>query len=251
MLRNFRVLKIKKLDFVSGAREATGLAVIIDVFRAFSVACYAFAKGARRVVPVGEVDTAWKLRERYPDSVLIGERHAKKLEGFDFGNSPTEVESADLRGLTLVHTTHAGTQGLVNALQADEVITGSFVNAGAIVDYIRGNNCGEVSLVSMGTNGVEQALEDTLCAEYLERRLRGEEMDFRSIRDRLRACASAEKFFDPMQPWAPESDFELCMQLDRFAFVLRRRTWIDGKFTLEKIEPESGGGRKKEKGVME
>ena len=36
---------IKKLDFVEGAQQAEGIAVIIDVFRAFSVACYCYQPG--------------------------------------------------------------------------------------------------------------------------------------------------------------------------------------------------------------
>ena len=57
----------------------------------------------------------------------------------------------DFSGKTVIHTTSAGTQGLVNAVQADEVITGSFVNAEAIVSYIRRQAPAMVSLVSMGT----------------------------------------------------------------------------------------------------
>jgi 2-phosphosulfolactate phosphatase len=230
-------MKINKLDFVSGARKATGLAVIIDVFRAFSLACYAVENGARRVIPVGEVETAWRLREQLPDCVLVGERHTRKIEGFNYGNSPTEIDSAELSGRTIVHTTHAGTQGLVNALQAEEVITGSFVNAGAIVDYVRYSACREVSFVSMGTEGVRQTDEDSLCADYLAHALSGEKMNFEEIRDHLQGYESARKFYDPQQPWAPETDFDLCMSLDRFPFVLRRRPWGEGLFALEKVTP--------------
>ena len=42
-------MQVECLDFVAGARAARGLAVVIDVFRAFSVACYATAGGARRI----------------------------------------------------------------------------------------------------------------------------------------------------------------------------------------------------------
>ncbi|MGH8187470.1 MAG: 2-phosphosulfolactate phosphatase, partial [Steroidobacteraceae bacterium] len=35
---------------MAGARAARGLVVVIDVFRAFSVAAYAFARGARTVI---------------------------------------------------------------------------------------------------------------------------------------------------------------------------------------------------------
>ncbi len=121
---------------MAGARDARGIAVVIDVFRAFSVAPHAFDRGAARVFPVGEIAEAFELSRRFPGAVLAGERHARKLPGFDIGNSPTEVRALDLSGKVFVHTTHAGTQGLVNASAADEVLTGSFVNISAVHRYI-------------------------------------------------------------------------------------------------------------------
>jgi hypothetical protein len=104
--------------------------------RAFSVACYAFANGAERIIPVADIDEARRLKLAHPEFVTLGERHARKLEGFDFGNSPTHIEHEDFTGRTLVQTTHAGTQGLVNASEAEVVITGGLVNAAAICRYI-------------------------------------------------------------------------------------------------------------------
>ena len=40
-------MNIKILKLIEGAKKAEGLTVIIDVFRAFTVACYAFNNGAR------------------------------------------------------------------------------------------------------------------------------------------------------------------------------------------------------------
>ena len=87
------------------------------------------------------------------DGILIGERDCIKIEGFDFGNSPTEIENADFSGRTVIHTTSAGTQGLVGCPEAEEIITGAFVNAGAIVEYIRGKEPELVTIVAMGTGG--------------------------------------------------------------------------------------------------
>ena len=42
-------MKVEILEFVEGARRARGITVIIDVFRAFSVACYAADAGAARI----------------------------------------------------------------------------------------------------------------------------------------------------------------------------------------------------------
>jgi 2-phosphosulfolactate phosphatase len=213
--------KIEILDFEAGARAARGVAVIIDVFRAFSIACYAFANGAERIIPVGDIEAARRLKHDHPEFVTLGERHARKLEGFDFGNSPTQIEHEDFTGRTLVHTTHAGTQGLVNATQAKVVLTGSLVNAAAICRYIARLAPQEVSLVRMGQDARERCDEDDLCAQMLAARLRGEHFDTGPIRPRLRAAASARKFFDPEATWAPERDFELCTDADRFDFVLR------------------------------
>jgi 2-phosphosulfolactate phosphatase len=212
---------IEILDFEAGARAARGVAVIIDVFRAFSVACYAFANGAERIIPVGDIEAARRLKQEHTEFVTLGERHARKLAGFDFGNSPTHIEHEDFTGRTLVHTTHAGTQGLVNATQAEVVLTGSLVNAAAICRYIGRLAPQEVSLVRMGQDARERCDEDDLCAEMLAARLRGEHFDTAVIRPRLRAAPSAQKFFDPEATWAPERDFELCTAADRFDFVLR------------------------------
>ena len=85
--------------------------------------------GAAGIIATAGVDDAFQLKSKYTNSVLVGERDEKKIPGFDFGNSPTEIIQADLHGKTVIHTTTAGTQGLINATRADLVLTGSFVNA--------------------------------------------------------------------------------------------------------------------------
>ena len=45
-------MHIEICHLIEGARNAEGLAVIIDVFRAFSLECYLFAAGAGEIRPV-------------------------------------------------------------------------------------------------------------------------------------------------------------------------------------------------------
>ena len=214
-------MQVEVFDHVAGAREARGIAVVIDVFRAFSVAAYAFDAGAARVLPVAEIEDAKALGRRFPGAVLAGERHARRLPGFDIGNSPTEVRAIDLRGKVLVHTTHAGTQGLVNATGADEVLTGAFVNISAVCRYILARAPQRVSLVRMGHEARERCAEDDLYAECLRRLLLGEPAPLGEVRERLRTAPAAAKFFAPACDWAPRDDFEYCTDVDRFDFVLR------------------------------
>jgi 2-phosphosulfolactate phosphatase len=237
-------MHIDFLDYVDGARQARGVAVVIDVFRAFSVACYAVARGATRILPVGEIEEALQLKRAHPDYLAIGERHARRVPGFDCGNSPTEIEALDLTGRTVVHTTHAGTQGLVNARAAEHVLTGSLVNAAAICRHVRALAPARVSLVRMGVAAAGRSDADDLCAELLAARLSAAAATPGSastaalarerarIREQLRSSAEAYKFFDPGADWAPERDFELCTELDRFDFVLPLTTDAQGRRCL-------------------
>ena len=219
--------EIRCVDFVSGAREARGLVVVIDVFRAFSLAAHAFARGVARIWPVADIEVARDLKHRHPHAILLGERFAKPLSGFDGGNSPAHLESIDVAGRTIIHTTHAGTQGLVAATNADEVITGALVNAAAIVEYVQQRPSREVTLVRMGQHATERCVEDDVCAELIVRRLEGGLVDLPNLFDRLRSAPSAAKFFDPACDWAPERDFELCTRFDAFDFVLQLDRSVD------------------------
>jgi len=228
-------MKVEILEFVEGARNAKGIAVIIDVFRAFSVACYAFDSGAVRIIATSEVPEAFKLRKTYKNSVLVGERDERKIEGFDFGNSPTEIIKTDLSGKTVIQTTTAGTQGLINATRADAVLTGSMVNAGAIIRYIKTINPEHVSLVAMGYRATEPAAEDLMCAEIIASGLNGTKfIPGNRLADLQNS--SGKRFFNPANlEFSPPTDFFLCTMLNRFDFILKATRRFDNNIDLMKI----------------
>lgn len=229
-------MDIQILDLLDGAKKATGLTVIIDVFRAFSTACYAYAAGAEKIIPVALMDDAFRLKEQNPEFLLMGERNEIKPPGFDYGNSPFQIPREKLMGKTIVHTTSSGTQGIAAAVNASEIIIGSFVNAGAIVDYIQTRNPSTVSLVCMGYACEYPTDEDTLCARFIAARLKGEPTDFAAMTETIRK-GSGSRFFDPAkQEWAPQEDFNLCLTADRFDFVLKVMEDETGKF-LSRINP--------------
>jgi len=228
-------MHIEVLDLIEGAKQARGLTVIIDVFRAFSTACYVVQNGAREIIPVGDADLAYKLREKNPKYVLMGERKGKMLPGFDYGNSPTDIQTVDFSGKTVIQTTSAGTQGFANAKDADELISGSFVNAEAIVDYIRLKSPERLSLVCMGTWAVKPSAEDTLCAEYIAGRLENRYFDQKEIYNRLKGSKTARIFFDPAVTWAPETDFDLCLNIGLCDFVLKAEKIEDDLLALKPV----------------
>ncbi len=227
-------MNIRILQMIEGAKEARGLTVVIDVFRAFSMEAYMMAQGAEKIIPIGDVDLAYRLKEENPDMILAGERHGKILPGFDVGNSPWELSKMDITGKTVVHTTSAGTQGIANAVGADEILGGSLVTARAVAEYIKRSGATEVSLVCMGLEALSETEEDTLCAEYIKSLLLGTEIDMEKEIENLKLTSGA-KFFDKAQNDVfPEPDFAMCTELDKFDFVLRLKTDDDGINYMEK-----------------
>ncbi|MDP2337857.1 MAG: 2-phosphosulfolactate phosphatase [Bacteroidota bacterium] len=214
-------MEIEILQLLEGARKAKGLTVIIDVFRAFSTACYAFGNGVQRIYPVGDLEKAYQLKQQNSEFILVGERNEQKPEGFDFGNSPSQLLEADLNGKIMVHTTSSGTQGIANVTGADEILTGSFVNAQAIVNYIRKQNPAKVSLVCMGYSCTYPTEEDTLLAVYIKNELEGIANDYAAMVEQIRKGDGARFFAPEKQEWAPAADFDLCLSLNRFNFVLK------------------------------
>jgi 2-phosphosulfolactate phosphatase len=212
-------VNIEILQALEGARQAVGVAVVIDVFRAFSTSCYLTNAGADRIFVVSSVDAALDLFERYPEAILVGEKNGIKPKSFQYGNSPTEIRSASLSGKDVILSTSAGTRCLVAAQGADIVMGGSFLNADAIVTYIQQLKPENVSLVCAGHRAESEALEDTLCADYIRDRLLGRPVKTETIKNRLLTCLSAQKFFDAEKKWAPRTDFDLCIDIGRFDFV--------------------------------
>lgn len=199
----------------------TGVAVVIDVIRAFTAAAYAFAAGAHAVVPVGTVEEALALRERFPGALLMGETGGWKPEGFDFGNSPAALVGQDLRGKQLIQRTGAGTQGLVRSLNAHELLACSFACVGATARYIKRLAPPEVTLVVTGVFPDRDGDEDTACADYLAALLHGETPDPAPFIQRVLASDAARLFSDPDHPAFPAADMALCTAVDRFDFAMR------------------------------
>ena len=230
-------MDIQILHLVEGAKQAKGIAVIIDVFRAFTVETYLMRNNAAKIIPVGDVEIAHNYKRDHHDAILCGERKGIIIDGFDYGNCPTDLENVDLTGRTVVHTTSAGTQGIANATNADEIITGSLVNASAVAEYIKKKNPEHVSLVCMGLMANKQTDEDNLCADYIKSLLENKPMQ--DIHQRMESLkyTSGAKFFDPeRQHIYPQRDFELCTNLNSVPFILRLKRSKDELDYMERVD---------------
>ena len=207
---------IKILQGIEGARRASGIAVIIDVFRFSNTVLALLDSGIKELIPVADLEEAYEFRRKHPDILLIGERGGKKPPSFDFDNSPYEISRGEFRGKRAIITTSAGSRGLVEAARrADQVLVASFGNAGAVADYLRKRGETPVTLVPMGLNGEIEAEEDTLCALYIAGLLFGLEMDYGTIRKELLSSPGAQR----LRSLGLEKDLEICTELNLFDII--------------------------------
>jgi 2-phosphosulfolactate phosphatase len=182
--------------------------VIVDVFRAFTTAAFCIAAGAREIVLVGDHEQALAMKRADPKLFLTGEIGGRPIPGFDAGNSPSVIEKLDLGGRRVVQRTSSGTQGVVAATRAAEVLLGSLVIASATARYLA--EADDITVVAMGSSAQERSEEDELGAAFIAARLRGEIAE-----------ASLDLRDDTIwEDWFPRRDAELALQVDRFAFAL-------------------------------
>lgn len=160
--------------FTPAEALAAPVAVVVDVLRATSTMTQALAAGYRRILCCAEVDDARALSGE--GIVLGGERKAKRIPGFDFGNSPGEF-AGEPAGETLVLTTTNGTRLLLSAAsRCEEVLVGSLLNLDAVVREVRASGSSEVGVLCAGVAG-EFALDDAYVAGRLAEALDGRSAD--------------------------------------------------------------------------
>jgi 2-phosphosulfolactate phosphatase len=204
-------MEVRRTSLIAGARTATGTAVVIDVFRAFTTAAFCVAAGAREVVLLADHAHALAMKAADPSLFLTGEIEGRPIPGFDAGNSPSVIQHLDLSGRRVAQRTSAGTQGVVAATAARRIVLGSLVIAGATLRHVRAVG-DDVTLVAMGTNDIEEADEDLACALYMEQQLLTGVAPLPVIR-----LLGDEGGWPE---WFPREDALLATQVDRFDFAL-------------------------------
>jgi len=208
-------MNIQIIEGIEGARQARDIAVVIDVLRAATVSAYLLDAGVSSIIPVSTAEEAFAYRRAYPEVVLVGEDRGTQLPGFDIGNSPSEIRKRNnLVGSQVVHRSSSGTQGIVNAKNAQYTIFGSFVTAGAILDHLLLQSGRDIALIPM------YAPEDHLCAEYLRDNLIGtKSLTMNEIKERVAQREWVkESFFNKDNDIFPEDDFHMCLDANVFDF---------------------------------
>ena len=200
---------------VEGARQARGVVVVIDVIRSFAVSAYALAGGARECLLVTTVAEALALAAQFPGSLVSAEEGTLPVPGIPISNSPTQIESADLKGRVLIQRSSAGTQVMAAVPPSEGIYAASLVVAGATVQACLLRRPAIVTLIASADHP-----EDHACARYMEGLLRGERPDIERLLQPLRESERYARASAGSWPGFPPTDLELSLATDRFAFAM-------------------------------
>jgi 2-phosphosulfolactate phosphatase len=148
------------------------IVVVVDIFRATSCMTTAFAHGVEAIIPVATIDECVVYQKQ--GYLAAAERDGKTPEGFDFDNSPFNYMTERVNGATICVTTTNGTLAITKSKSAVKVMVGSFLNLGALTNYLRDQQY-DVLVLCAGWKG-KPNLEDTLFAGALVERLQNEFM---------------------------------------------------------------------------
>lgn len=200
----------------------TGAVVIIDVIRAFTTAAYAFGGGAKEIYLVATAEEALAFTRSHPDVLAMGEDRGRRIDGFNFSNSPVEVSRADLRGRTLVQRTSAGTQGVVAATQATRLWCASLVCARATAHAINIAAIGAPTYVITGriAERLDSGEDDLACAEYIEAIRTSQPIDASATIQRIANSDSAQRTLRLGQGNVDPDDINFATRIDQFDFTM-------------------------------
>jgi 2-phosphosulfolactate phosphatase len=207
--------------FTPEETAAAPVGIVVDVIRASSTIAQALSAGYERVLCCAEIEDARALRAEIDDAVVGGERDAVRIEGFDVGASPREFLRP--RARTLILSTTNGTRAILAAAsRCDEVLIGSLLNLGALVNLVLARE-EDVAILCAGFKGTF-ALDDAYCAGRIVERLAGDDSDAA-----LAAALVARAFPDAVAglnartygPPGLEDDIAFCAQEDLVDVVPR------------------------------
>ena len=170
-MRNFKkVFRIKRECFLSLKRLSLALLpseidtldttayVVIDVLRASTTIVTLFERGLSDLLVVNNLSQAVELSNE-ESRILFGEVGGTPPDGFDYGNSPSEISKLNLKNKKATLFTTNGTKTLCLAAQKGITAVGALSNIDAIALWV--GSYESVSIICSGElSGRRFALED-------------------------------------------------------------------------------------------
>jgi len=199
------------------------IVVVVDILRAGTSMCSAFANGVKKIIPVDDLEKAQKFKSL--GYLVAGERDGLKLDFADFGNSPYEFKRETIDGETLVYTTTNGTRSIDMAKSTDSLVIGSFTNIRYVSNWLISQKKSVVILCSGWKNTF--SLEDAVYSGALVEKLTNDSNYgitgdsvfaalnlWKSAKDNLESFLRMGSHYERLRRIGAEKDLEFAIQLN-------------------------------------
>lgn len=143
------------------------IVVVVDVLRATSSICAAFAAGVSKIIPVKTKDEALAYKQK--GYLVAAERNGLVLDFADFGNSPYNFSAENVGGKEVVYSTTNGTKTIQIAAQSKAVVIGAFSNISVLSDWLIQQHAPIIILCAGWKN--KYNIEDSVFAGALTQKL--------------------------------------------------------------------------------
>lgn len=184
-------------------------AVLIDVFRATTSIVIMLSRNAKEIIPFENETKAREFFKTHEDYLLVGEHDGIKIKGFDYGNEPSELISANLDGKGIIFVSTNGTR-VLKSLETKRTIIASFLNAYAVLDKMTM----DAPIVCANRKDLF-CVEDFLCASYLKAKKLGIDIDFKRLKNIILNSKSAQR----LRALNAEKDIEIALLLNSIPIV--------------------------------
>jgi 2-phosphosulfolactate phosphatase len=175
--------------------DKDSVVVVIDILRATSSICTAFANGVREIIPVATVEEAREMKNK--GYLLAAERDGFVLDFADFGNSPFNFTPEKIGGKVVAYSTTNGTGIMKMASECHDLVIGSYLNFTALCRWLEEQDR-KVIIICAGWKS-RFSLEDALCAGAIATKLL-ESGKFTTVCDSVHAATDLWKMAEADLP---------------------------------------------------
>ena len=190
-------------------------ALVIDVYRATSNIITLFAKNAAEI---HLMDSKIKNNDEF---IYVGEENGLPIDGFDYTNSPVQIQNIDFSGKKIKLKTTNGTKLIRKLLSYyKSIFPLSFLNFYTLKDYLQ-KNAMKFDIYCAG-NGGDFSLEDALCGLEFYQECFPNNNDYSSFLKHLKmSSVSAKKSHhaDRLISLGFGEDVEFCLNYDFYNVV--------------------------------
>ncbi len=200
--------------------------------RCCSTIVTALANGATSIIPVKTIPEARRLKKKYPEFIIAGERKGLKPKDFTLGNSPLEFSPRKVGGREIILTTTSGTKAISLSRKGKWVLIGAFLNAKAVAKTSLEIAEKEKTGISLVLAGKEEhfSLEDFLCAGAIAESFPTERVElsdaviaallsFKEALDSLKKAIQQGSHAQYLEKKGFENDVEFCSKMNIFNIV--------------------------------